>query len=99
MALRVTARTTFPFDPLREPPRLHDEITAKLCQAANAALPQNPCACGIPVLEQKTNEGGRILGDNWRRKPHKRRRQGACVQDIRLAEMAFRPVCLFSSKE
>jgi hypothetical protein len=57
MALRVTARTTFPFDPLREPPRLQDEITAKLCQAANAASPQNPCTCDIPVLEQKMNEG------------------------------------------
>jgi hypothetical protein len=34
VALCINARTTFPFDPLREPPRLQDEFAAKLCQAA-----------------------------------------------------------------
>ena len=45
VALCVKARTTFPFDPLREPPRLQDEFTAKLCQAGIKFRPLERLVC------------------------------------------------------
>jgi len=51
VALHVNVRTTFPFDPLREPPRLHDEITAKLCQAAIGFLSTKRLA--VAAVSQK----------------------------------------------
>jgi hypothetical protein len=50
-ALRVTARTMFLFDPLRDPPMLHDEITAKLCQAAIDVLSTKRLA--VAAVSQK----------------------------------------------
>ena len=71
VALCVNARTTFPFDPLREPPRLEDDLRPSFVKRRTARRRQLLVAV-TSAARTKLNAAAGIW-DNCRGKPHKRR--------------------------